>query len=273
MLAKLFSGTGALAAVIVTAHTWSRCVWYENIGKAVASLIVCTFGANVLGIVGLFAISEIFVDMNKPQEKPSKFFRKMMEDIADYLVTSTRIRLHVTGEEKLPTEGRFLLVCNHRSLFDPIVKLSALRGTEVAYMTKPQNYKIPVAGRLMHKCCCLQLDRENNREAFKAIKRAGELIDQDLCSIGIYPEGTRNKGEGILPLHNGSFKIAQRTGVPIVVVTVKNTDLVIKRMPFRPTDVYIDILDVISAEDAKRSPTSETAQRVWNIMSEHYNKL
>lgn len=271
MLFKLFSGTGALAALIATVMTWSRGLWYENMGKAAVSLLVCTFGANILGIIGIFAISELCVDMSKPQEKPSKIFRKMMEDIADYLCASTRIRLHVTGEDKLPKDTRYLLVCNHRSLFDPIVKLSALKGTDIAYMSKPQNFKIPVAGKLMHKCCCLPLDRENNREALKSIKRAGELIEQDLCSIGIYPEGTRNKGDGILPLHSGSFKIAQRTGVPIVIATVRNTDTVLKRMPFRPTDVYIDILEVISSEDAKRRPTAETAQYVREIMSEHYN--
>lgn len=248
-------------------------MWYENIGGAVLKLLVCTFGGNILGVLGLFAISELFIDFDKPQEKPSEFYRKLMEDIADYICTSTRVRLHVTGQEKLPTDGRFLLVCNHRSLFDPIVKIAALKGFDVAYMTKPQNYKIPVAGKLMHKCCCLPLDRENNREAFKAIKRAGELIEQDLCSIGIYPEGTRNKGEGILQMHSGSFKIAQRTGVPVVVVTVRNTDKVLKRMPLKPTDIYIDILEVISAADAKQNPTSVTAQRVWEIMSEHYNSM
>lgn len=270
MLVKLFAGTGAAAALITTAVTWDGAAWYINILKTLLGFFAYTLGANILGIIVIYAISEVCVDFDKPQDKPSKFFRRMMEDVADYLCTSTRIKLHVTGEEKLPKDTRYLLVCNHRSLFDPIVKLSALKGTDIAYMSKPQNFKIPVAGKLMHKCCCLPLDRENNREALKSIKRADELIRQDLCSIGIYPEGTRNKGDGILPLHSGSFKIAQRSGVPVVIATVKNTDIVLKRMPFRSTDVYIDILDVISAEDAKKNPTSETAQRAWEIMSANY---
>ena len=272
MLLKLFTGTGAAAAIITSVLTWSKGIWYENLGKSVLYFIGYSYAANLLGILGLFVISEVFVDLNKPQETPSKFFRKMLEDIADYMCVSARIRLHVTGEEKLPKDTRYLLVCNHRSLFDPVVKVSAFKGQGIAYVSKPSNFKIPVGGKVMHKCCCLPMDRENNREALKTIKRACELIDQDICSICIYPEGTRNKGDGILPMHNGSFKIAQRAGVPVVIATVRNTDKVKHRMPFKATDVYIDILDVISAEDAKNSPTSVTAQRAWEIMSENYNK-
>ena len=50
-------------------------------------------------------------------------------------------------------------------------------------------------------------------------------------SICIFPEGTRNKGEelSLLPFHNGSFKIAEKTGCPIIPMslnTVSYTHLV-----------------------------------------------
>ena len=39
------------------------------------------------------------------------------------------------------------------------------------------------------------------------------MIKNDVASIGIYPEGGTNRTEEtVLPLHSGSFKIAQKAG-------------------------------------------------------------
>jgi len=87
-------------------------------------------------------------------------------------------------------------------------------------------------------------------------------------SIGIYPEGTRNREDTMLEFHNGVFKIAQKAGAPIVVAALRGTDLIRQNLPFRKTDVYLDVVDVIPAEECKGLKTAELGDRVRSALEE-----
>lgn len=217
--------------------------------------------------------TQLFVDLNKPQSKPSKFCRWHLDQIAKVACLYMGARIHVTGEELIPKDERFLIVCNHRSFFDPAVMVAALDKHGIIYISKPSNFRIFVGGRLMHKSGCLSLDRENNRQALGVIKRAVEIIQQDVGSICIYPEGTRSRTDELNPFHAGSFKIAQKAGVPIVLAAVRNTELVMRNAGRRSTQVYLDIIGVIDGEFAKTHTTRETADVASSRIDEHLKKV
>lgn len=217
--------------------------------------------------------TQLFVDLNKPQSKPSKFCRWHLDQIAKVACLYMGARIHVTGEELIPKNERFLIVCNHRSFFDPAVMVAALDKHGIIYISKPSNFRIFVGGRLMHKSGCLALDRDNNRQALGVIKRAVEIINQDVGSICIYPEGTRSRTDELNPFHAGSFKIAQKAGVPVVLAAVRNTEMVMKNAGRRTTQVYLDIIGVIDAEFAKTHTTRETADLASQRIDEHLKKV
>lgn len=232
-------------------------------------LIGFIVGLAFLYVLSMFILSELFVDLDKPQERPSKFWLRQSNAVAVAMCTIFNIRVHVSGLEMIPKDKRFLMVSNHRSLFDPVVKLPVFNDYGMAYVSKASNFKkIPIGGRMMHKICCLAMDRENNREALKTINEMIRLITEDIASVAIYPEGTRNKGKELLPFHAGSFKAAQKTGVPVVVVALQGTDKVIKNAPFKKTDIYIDVVKVIDGEFAKNNPTKVTAEIAKNAIDE-----
>lgn len=168
--------------------------------------------------------------------------------------------------ERVPQNTRFLLVSNHRSNYDPIVTWHVFRNYDLAFVSKPENFKIPMFGRIIRKCCFLPIDRENPRNAILTINKAAELIKADAVSVGIYPEGTRSREENMLPFHNGVFKIAPKAEVPIVVITVTGTDRISKRL-FRGADVQVNILDVIPAEKVKAMKTAEIGELVRLMMN------
>lgn len=131
-----------------------------------------------------------------------------------------RCRLRVSGLEKLPDEP-FLLVGNHVSNLDPMLALAAMPRRKLAFVSKPENFRYPIAGGLISRSGFLAIDRENPRNAVATIRQAADAVEQGVC-MGIYPEGTRNKsGEGLLPFHAGSFKIAKLAHCPIAVVAVQ----------------------------------------------------
>jgi 1-acyl-sn-glycerol-3-phosphate acyltransferase len=176
-----------------------------------------------------------------------------------------RVKIHVNGAQKLP-EGPILFVENHRSNYDPLVTWHAFRRRRLAFVSKPSNFRIPFFGPLIRRCCFLAIDRENPRNAMQTILKAAKLMTEERMDVAIYPEGTRNKDKGLLPFHNGVFKIAQRANAPIAVLCVTGTENIHKRTPFRRTDVYLDVLEVLPAEQVKREKTEVIGAHVRDLL-------
>ena len=171
------------------------------------------------------------------------------------------------GEEKIP-KGRFVLIQNHLAMFDPIATIAYLGKYEIGFITKPENFRLPIINKFMHRICCIAIDRENARNAVKSINAAAENVKNDICSMAIYPEGTRARDGKMLPFHSGSFKIATKSGAPLVITTVDNTNLVHKNAPFRRTKVTLRICEVISAEEVSSSTTAELSKKAYRTMLE-----
>lgn len=233
--------------------------------KAAGVLAGAALAAVVLTAL-FIAISTLFIDRSKTYEEDSRFYRVLIDIIVFSLLFVARTRVCVTGLEKIP-EGRFLFVQNHRSNFDPFITLKVMRKYGLTLVSKPENFRYPIVGPLIHRCMFMAIDRENPRNAIVTIDRSAKLILADKCSIGIYPEGTRNKSdEPLLPFHNGVFKVAQRANVPIVVSTLMDAREISGRFPWKRTEVRLDVLEVIPAEELKGKGTAEVGARVEEIM-------
>lgn len=224
-----------------------------------------------LGLVLLWCFSAFIytrsIDLKKEYDEYSATSRYYANNIIDSLNIILNIKVHVTGLDILPDE-KFLLVCNHRSAMDPLITMGILRDYNMGFVAKKSLYKIPVIANLMHRCYCLCLDRKNIREEAKTILRAGRLVKEQRASIGIYPEGTRNKGEGLLPFMSGSFKIAKKSGAPIVVAVIKNPENIFKDTIFKKTHVYLDFLKVIDKDFVATHNTTELSDEARSIIEE-----
>lgn len=126
------------------------------------------------------------------------------------------------GEENIPTDTAVLYVGNHRSFFDIIltyVRVPRMTG----YVAKKEMLRYPLLLHWMKNLHCLFLDRQNIKEGLKTILAGVEKVKQGI-SMCIFPEGTRNKvPDTFLPFHEGSFKIAEKGGVPVIPMTIVNS--------------------------------------------------
>lgn len=198
---------------------------------------------------------------------PDSFIRKFAITSLEMLFKLARVRVHVNGEEKLP-DGTFVMVCNHRSLMDPVTSIVALQKHNLAFVSKKENVNFPVFGSFIANIGCLYLDRESARAAVQTINNAAEAVKSGKWSMAICPEGTRNRtDELLLPFHAGSFKIAQKAKKPLVIAVFRGTELVKHNVVIHKTDVYIDILEVISPEKTCEMNTSELADHAKDVMT------
>ena len=239
-------------------------------GALLVVMLIVWFLAGTLGsillLVLILLLISFFVDIEKPQRAPAPFFAAVVTYVMGAIVKLLRIRIHEIDEAALP-EGRWLLVGNHRSAFDPIITGWALRRCGLVFISKPENLHIPLVGKFLHKAGFLSIDRENDRAALRTILAAADMIRSGAASVAVYPEGTRSREEGMLPFRNGVFKIAQKARAPVVVVAVRGADQVAKHAPWRPTDVYLDVCGVLDAETVSQHKTVEIGGIVQECIS------
>ncbi|MCM1298836.1 MAG: 1-acylglycerol-3-phosphate O-acyltransferase [Firmicutes bacterium] len=231
------------------------------------------FLTGFLGIALLFfivlTVSALLVDPNRFYEDNSKYYRFLLYFSSVFALIGARVKVKVIGKENIPQKGRFLLVCNHLSNFDPIVCWTVLRHRDtVAYISKPENFRIPWYGRIIRRCGFIDIDRQNPRNAAKTIHRAAELIIGDKFSIGVFPEGTRSRSCKLLTFHNMVFRIAQEANVPILVVAVLGTEKVRKNFPLRKNSITVKFVDCISAEEVQALKTNQIGERVRSKLLE-----
>ncbi|MBR1972025.1 MAG: 1-acyl-sn-glycerol-3-phosphate acyltransferase [Oscillospiraceae bacterium] len=260
MLLRTIAGASLLLAA----------VWLAYLDAALWLLPVMFCGAYavlfLLAFLFLCAVCAV-VDLDKPQEHDSKFYRTVMHLYIEALISLVRLKVEVSGLEKTPKEGRFLLVCNHQNESDPGILLHYFKKSQLAFISKRENATMFAVGKFMHKIMCQLVNRENDREALKTILKCIQLIRDDEVSIGAFPEGGILVENKLSHFRSGMFKIAQKTGVPIVVCTLKGTsDLFRNLKGLKPTHVRLHLVDVIPAEEVKGANTVELGERIYNMM-------
>lgn len=230
--------------------------------------ILCVLIGIILCYILFLIVSSLFINPNKEYEINSHFYRFLLNSATAVAFVATRLKVHTSGMEHLPKEGRFLLVCNHRSKFDPIITWYILRKYDLAFISKAENFNVPIFGRFIRKCCFMAIDRENPKKAMETIQRAAKLIERDEVSIGVYPEGTRSKTTELLPFHNGVFKIAQKAKVPIVIVAIQGTEKIKSNYPLHRSHIQLSILETLPTDYVTSHKTAEIGEYVRLKMNE-----
>lgn len=264
-----------VALLIIALAVALVCIFFTSMPLWLGILMFpLSFVALLLPLVALIIISASMADTSKPIEKSSALSRLSCIGIVDLLCTLGRFKTTVTGLEKLPDKERFLLVSNHRSAVDPMISYHYLRSYELGFISKPSNMALPFLGKMAYGAGFLAIDREDDRKALKSILTAANYIKSGICSICIYPEGTRSRDGKLLPFHAGSFKIAQRAKSPLVIACSYGTEKVgqnLKRL--RPSKLRLDILEVLDAERVQQMSSGELADYARKLIGEHIERL
>ncbi len=224
-------------------------------------------GAIVLFLAVLFIIS-FFLPKKKPIRRPNAFCVFMIRVTMSWLMRLFRIRIRLTGTEKLPDEP-CVFVSNHRSDFDPMTVLAVMKGRKIAYISKESNFKIPIVGSFIYHAGFLAIDRGNGVRAVRTLNHAADMMKDIGVDIGIYPEGTRSKTGELLRFRQGAFLLAQNAEAPIAVMATAGTEHIghnVRRL--RSTKVELKILGVISKETVARLDKDELSALARGMIEE-----
>lgn len=178
----------------------------------------------------------------KDLEKKNRQCLKIVQFMFRLILKISGVRYTVLGRENIPEDTAVLYIGNHRSYFDILIGYATVPGL-TGFVAKKEMERYLSLRDWMHNVNCLFLDRENIKEGLKTILKGIEQVKSGI-SVWIFPEGTRNENEkltDLLPFKEGSLKIAEKSGCPVIPVAITGTaDIFENHIPFiRPAQVII----------------------------------
>lgn len=190
------------------------------------------------------------------------------------LIRLAGVEITVTGSENIP-DRPCVFTANHRSMWDIPVMLTSF-GKPIPLVSKIETAKIPLIRQWMKLLHCQFLDRSAPRQGIEVINNSAALIEQGY-SVGIFPEGTRYKGEegGIGPFLGGAFRIASKTGAPIVPVAIFNTRAILEgdgHFTMKPAKAAVHILPPIETNGMSRAELKALPAKVEALIGDELKK-
>ena len=193
-------------------------------------ILVCIvlFGFLIIGIPLLF-IEWVIGKFNKELKDYSSL--RLVQGAFKLILFMAGVKLTVIGEEHVPKDQAVLYVGNHRSYFDVVMSYARCPRL-TGYVAKIEMLRYPLLRSWMKNLYCLFLDRKDLKAGLKTILQGIDYIKNGI-SICIFPEGTRNHHDELLPFKEGSLKMAEKTGCPIIPMAITNSAEILEdHMPF-----------------------------------------
>ena len=121
------------------------------------------------------------------------------------------------GIENIPKEGGLIFAGNHKHALDPIVVMSSTNRI-VHYMAKESLFK-GLHGILFKKLGLIKIYRDKSNPV--AVMQAEKIL-KDGGTVGIFPEGKRNRTENeLLKFRHGTVVIAKKTNTLITPFAIR----------------------------------------------------
>ena len=176
----------------------------------------------------------------------------------------TGVTLTVEGLENIPKEGPCVFVGNHRSYYDIPLLLASLDKPH-GILAKEELEKNPLLNRWMKLLGCVFVKRDDIRASVKALNDATAIVESGRSFV-IFPEGTRYKGEegGAGEFKAGAFRIAIKTGVPVVPVAISGARGLFEGHGLRatPGDIRVRILPAIQTAGMSKAEQKQLPDAV-----------
>ena len=223
-------------------------------GEIMVKLLWYLYFSIYLSIMSLNLIKVKFIGKKIPKEA-SVYAYRVAQNIAKYVLKVTKTNMEVTGRENIPSEN-CVFISNHQAIFDGFVLLAYI-DKPFGFIAKKEIKKIPLVSNWIQSIGSIYIDRESPRESIKTIQKSIEKINQG-DSMLIFPEGTRSLSSSMNSFKKGSMKLAIKSKVAIVPITIDGTYNVlevgtkvtgnkVKMVIHKP--IYVDLLSKEEQQD------------------------
>ncbi len=129
-------------------------------------------------------------------------------------------------EGSVDKKGTYVVVANHRSMVD-IILMYALPLRNFKWVSKREVYRWPIFGWILWMHGDVAIERGTASGVRRMMREGVKWLHRGV-SMTVFPEGTRNKGEGLGKFREGAFMLAKEAGVEVLPVVLGGTDTVFR---------------------------------------------
>ena len=184
---------------------------------------------------------------------------------ARYVIRIAGGTVEVVGQELIPADTAVVFIGNHQGNMD-IPLLLGFIDKPKAFISKIEILKVPILSGWMKLMQCTFMDRKDMRQSVRAMHEAVETVKKGY-SLVIFPEGTRSKGGPVGEFKAGSFKLALKSGVPIVPLTIDGSwRLLEEKGRLQDAKIKVTIHPAISTANLTREESAALPEKVREII-------
>jgi len=144
---------------------------------------------------------------------------------AKRLLDHAEVSRVVHNPERAGTDEVFIVMSNHRSLYDVPLLFESFPRT-LRMVTKRELFRVPIWGPAMREAGFIEMDRDNRVRAKEGIEVAKARLTQGI-NVWIAPEGTRSRSGELGAFKTGGFRLALGTGLRVLPVGIRGTEKVL----------------------------------------------
>lgn len=163
-------------------------------------------------------------------------------------------------------------IANHQDNLDLFVCGSAVPYRTVTIGKKSLKY-LPLFGQLYWLSGNIFIDRKNSQKSAKTLNSSTIALQEKNTSIWVFAEGTRNRGNNILPFKSGAFRMAIEAQVPIIPICVSSYKQNTNLNKVNAGYASIRELEPIATKGLTLDDTNELREKCWFLMKEEIEKL
>lgn len=131
-------------------------------------------------------------------------------------------RIRITGAEKMPRDGAYILAPNHVSELDPLIVAVAVwrMGRAPRFMAKASLFRVPVLGAALRATGMIPVARTSSRDSATQTMAQATALVKDGRGVIVYPEGTLTRDPELWPMRgkSGAARLALAGDLPLIPV-------------------------------------------------------
>lgn len=182
------------------------------------------------------------------------------------------VQVEVRMPESVKSLGPVVWTANHQNNYDLFTHANAVMPGTVSVGKKSLKW-IPLFGYVYWLTGNILIDRNNTNKAKSTIEFTADKIKRNKLSVWMFPEGTRSRGRGFLPLKTGAFRTAMQAGVPVVPICASNQQGTIFLNRWNNGKIIIEFLEQISFENVSRENLRSKVDEVHSLMNKKIQQL
>jgi len=175
------------------------------------------------------------------------------------------ITLHIEGKEQLKNMPPSVVVANHQDNLDLFVHGAVIPRRTVSVGKKSLRY-LPLFGQVYWLAGNIMIDRKKSRESINAMTETTEALKHKQTSIWVFAEGTRNRGNNLLPFKKGAFHMAKKAGAPVIPICASSYPKHINLNKLSAGTIIIKILPPIETRSVDEQDLTALREDIHQAM-------